>query len=216
MTAMNELESVKQSLERIAKSNAEAAKWRAESDAWRAESDVWRARADAWHAVAKKEIAKAAKARREMYKEIGGITNTRGDATEAFFLQALDKERRLGDLEFGYVRPNVKAFDRGQEVEFDILMMNGEVVAVIEVKHKLRCEDVERMREWTLPSFRRLMREYDDKTLAPAMACIIAQRNALELAHQYGYAVLRPAGQRVCADVSHLRCLPRRRATARS
>ena len=148
-----------------------------------------------------------------MYKEIGGITNTRGDATEAFFLQALDKDRRLGDLEFDYVRPNVKAFDRGQEVEFDILMIGDEAIAVIEVTHKLRREDVERMHKWTLPSFRRLMREYDDKMLVPAMACIIAQRNALELAYEYGYAVLRPGGQRVHADVSHLHCLPKRRAT---
>ena len=223
MTAMNELESVKQSLEQIAKSNAEAAAWRAKADESLAEAATWRAVADKRHAEAeaadkifKKELAELTRTMRDTRKEVGGITNTRGDATEAFFLQALDKERRLGDLEFGYVRPNVKAFDRGQEVEFDILMMNGEVVAVIEVKHKLRCEDVERMREWTLPSFRRLMREYDDKTLAPAMACIIAQRNALELAYEYGYAVLRPGGQRVCADVSHLRCLPKGRAPALS
>ncbi len=229
MTAMNELESVKRSLEQIAKSNAEAAAWRAELDAWRAELDKWRAKAEAWRAVAdkrhaeseaankaankklQKAIAKAAEAKREMYKEIGGITNTRGSATEEFFFRALNKEPRLGDLEFEYVRANVRVSRRGREGEFDILMMNGEVVAVIEVKHKLRCEDVERMREWTLPNFRRLMREYDDNTLAPAMACIIAQRDALALAHQYGYAVLRPGGQRVHADVSHLRYLPRRR-----
>ena len=196
---MNELESVKKSLEQIAKSNAEAA--------------VWRALADKRHAKVEKEMAKLTQAMRETRKEMGGMSNTQGRTTEEFFLQALDKDRRLGALEFGHIRPNVRAYDCGQEAEFDILMMNGEVVAVIEVKHTLRREDVKWMREWTLPSFRRFLPEYDDKTLAPAMACIIAKRDALALAYQYGYAVLRPGGQRVHADVSHLRCLPKRHKT---
>ena len=233
MTTMNELESVKQSLEQIAKSNAEAAEWRAESDAWRAELDKWRAKSeasraesDAWRALAdkrhaefktadkklQKELAELTRATRGVRKEMGGITNTRGSATEEFFFQALDKDRRLGKLKFKHVRANIRA----GEAEFDILMIGDETIAVIEVKHKLRREDVERMREWTLPNFRRFMREYDDKTLAPAMACIIAQRDALELAYEYGYAVLRPGGQRVYADVSHLRCLPKGRAPALS
>ena len=182
MTAMNELESVKKSLEQIAKSNAEAAVWRAESDAWRAKSDAWRALADKRHAEAEvahkrfqKELAKLTQAMHETNKEVGGMSNTQGRTTEEFFLQALDKNRRLGELKFEHIRPNVRAYDCGQEAEFDILMVNGEVVAVIEVKHTLRREDVERMHEWTLPGFRRFLPEYDDKTLAPAMACIIAK-----------------------------------------
>ena len=216
MTAMDELESVKRSLEQIAKSNAEAAAWRAKSDAWRALADKRHAEFKAADKKLQKELAELTRATRDMRKETGGMNNTQGRATEEFFLRALDKERRLGDLEFKHIRANVRAFDHGQEAEFDILMTNGEVVAVIEVKHKLRCEDVERMHDWTLPNFRRFMREYDDNTLAPAMACIIAQRNALALAHKYGYAVLRPGGQKVYADVSHLRCLPKGRAPALS
>ena len=204
-------------------------KWRARSEASRAESDAWRAESDAWRAVAdkrhaefkaadkklQKELAELTRATRDMRKEMGGISNTQGSATEEFFLQALDKDRRLGKLKFKHVRPNVRACDNGQEAEFDILMISDKVVAVIEVKHKLRCDDVERMREWTLPGFRRFLPEYGDRTLAPAMACIIARREVLALAHKYGYAILRPGGQQVRADVSHLRCLPKGRAPAR-
>ena len=241
MAAMNELESVKQSLEQIARSNAEGAVWRAKADEWRtkteaslAEAATWRAKAEAslaeaaaWRAVAdkrhveaeaadkafKKELAELTRTMRDTRKEVGGITNTRGRTTEELFFQALNKDRRLGKLKFRHIHTNVRGCDDDREAEFDMLMTNGQVVAVIEIKHKLRCEDVERMRKWTLPDFRRLMPEYDDKALAPAMACIIAQREALALAYKYGYAVLRPGGQQLHVNASHLRCLPKRRKT---
>ena len=230
MTAMNELESVKRSLEQIAKSNAESAAWRAKSDAWRAKADAWRAVADERHAEAEaaresaereiketaKEVRKAIKmaqettrVARETSRIVGGMGQTQGRVTEEFFYDALRKTRRLGDIKFDYVYPNVKGFQRNDHAEYDLLLLNDEMVAVIEVKHKLRRDDVERMRDVTLPGFRYFLPDYKDKTLAPGMACMTADEDAIALAHKCGYAVLLPNGRQVRADVSHLRCLPK-------
>ena len=219
---MNELESVKQSLEQIAKSNAEAAAWRAKADAWRAVADERHAEAEAARESAERQIEETAKEVRKaikMAKEttrvaqetsriVGGMGQTQGRVTEEFFYDALSKTLCLGDIEFSHVYLNVKAFHRSERAEYDLLLLNGEMVAVIEVKHKLRRDDVERMRDVTLPGFRHFLPAYKDKTLAPGLACMTADEDALALAHKCGYAVLLPNGRQVRADVSHLRCLP--------
>ena len=220
---MNELESVKQSLEQIAKSNAESAAWRAKVDAWRAKVDKRHAEAEAARKATEKEIKETAKEVRkaiQMAQEttrvaqetswiMGDVEPPQGDVTEEFFYDALSKTPRLGDTEFEYVRLfNGKISHRGNCAKYDLLLLNGEVVAVIEVKHKLRRDDVERMRDVTLPGFRHFLPEHNDKTLAPGMACMTADEDAIALAHKCGYAVLLPNGRQVRADVSHLRCLP--------
>lgn len=204
---MNELEEVKQSLAQIAKSNAEAAAWRAEAEE---RAEKWRAERDAAQKSLEKEVEKMVKTVHNVCKEVGGMSQTQGRVTEEFFYQALSKAPWIGGLKFGYVRANVKSTHRGEQAEYDLLMMNGEVVAVIEVKHKLRRTDVERMRDVTLPGFRRFLPEYNDKKLAPAVACMTADDDALALAHKCGYAVLAPSGRKVCADTSHLRLLAKR------
>ena len=213
---MNELESVKRSLEQIAKSNAEAAAWRAVADARHAEAEAARESAEREIKETAKEVRKAIKmaqettrVARETSRIVGGMGQTQGRVTEEFFYDALSETPCLGDLKFSHVYLNVKASHRGDHAEYDLLLLNGGMVAVIEVKHKLRRDDVERMRDVTLPGFRHFLPAYKDKTLAPGVACMTADADALALAHKCGYAVLLPNGWQVRADVSHLRCLPK-------
>ncbi len=156
-----------------------------------------------------KQVKEASRIMHEVCKEIGGMGQTQGRVAEEFYHQALLEAPRLGDAEFGHVRSNVGAArPDGKHAEYDLLLLNGEMVAVIEVKHKLRREDVEKMRDVTLPNFRSFLCEYNDKTLVPAVAGMTADQDAVALAHECGYAVLLPDGQKVRADVEHLRYIP--------
>ena len=213
---MNELEAVKRSLERIAESNAEAAAWRATADKRHAEAEAARQSAERQIEKTARAVDRAIKmaqetnrVAREAARMVGGMGETQGRVAEEFFYDALIKEPRLGDIEFSDVQTNVKPPHRGDHAEYDLLLLNGEMVAVIEVKHKLRRDDVERMRDVTLPSFRRFLPEHDDKELAPGVACITADEGALALARKCGYAVLLPNGRQVQADISSLRILPK-------
>lgn len=136
------------------------------------------------------------------------MSKTHGRVAEEFFHAALLEAPCLGGMEFGHAFPNVKVTHSGESAEYDLLLMNGEFVAVIEIKHRLRRGDVERMRKVTLPKFRYFLPGYKDKTLAPAMAAMTADEDAVALAHKCGYAVLRPDGQKVRADLEHLRYIP--------
>lgn len=88
-------------------------------------------------------------------------------------------------------------------------MTNGEFVDVVEVKHNLRESDVEKMREVLAPNFRFLFRELSDKILVPTVEGITADSNAVTLAHECGYALLLPDGQKVREDARYLHCIPR-------
>lgn len=206
---MDELDKVKQHLERIAKSDAEAAAWRVESDKWRAVADARHAEAEESRRSLEKQIEETSRTVREVCKDMGGMGQTQGRLVEEFYYQALLKAPYLGDVKFVQVRRNVEAtYHDGEHAEYDLLLLNGEVVAVIEVKHRLRRDDVRKMRDVTLPKFRYFLPEHNDKMLAPAVACMTADRGAVALAHECGYAVLLPDGQKVRADTEYLRCIP--------
>ena len=142
-------------------------------------------------------------------ERVDGMSKTHGRVAEEFFHAVLLKAPCLGGMEFHQAYPNFKVTKySGGNAEYDLLLMNGEFIAVIEIKHRLRRDDVERMREVTLPRFRYFLPQYKDKALAPAVAAITADQDAVALAHKCGYAVLRPDGQKVRADVKHLRYIP--------
>jgi len=58
------------------------------------------------------------------------------------------------------------------------------------------------------PNFRCLLRQLSDKTLVPVVAGMTADSDAIALAHECGYAVLLPDGQKIREDTTHLRYIP--------
>ena len=213
---MDALESVKQSLEQVAKSNAEGAVWRAEADAWRkiadkrhAEAEEARKELEAQMAETSKEVKETIRVMREVSRRMGSYDQSQGRLAEEFFQRALERRPRIGDLVFRKVYGNVSPLGKnGARAEYDIVMTSDEYVAVIEVKHKLHRNDVVKVRDALVPSVRHMLPELSDKVLAPGVAGMMADADAVDLAHECGYAVLLPDGQKVRADTEHLRCIP--------
>ncbi len=228
------LEQIARSNAEAAAWRAESDQWRAESDQWRAKYEQWRvgseARAEARHAKAEeskrslekqiektdkqiketeKQVKETSRVAREIFGKWRDVGQTQDSLIEEFYYQAFCKAPRLGDVKFGGVRANIEATHRnGKSAKYDLLLLNDEMVAVIEIEIKLRREDVERMRDVTLPNFRRFLWEHNNKTLVPAVAGMTADQDAVALAHECGYAVLLPDGQKVRADIGHLRYIP--------
>lgn len=100
---------------------------------------------------------------------VGTIGNTDSRIAEEFFYRALRRAPRIGSLDFDDIRANVTAGRRGKSAEYDILMTNGEFVAVVEVKRNLRKSDVEKMREVLVLNFCFLFRELSGEILVPTV-----------------------------------------------
>ncbi|MDD9864125.1 MAG: hypothetical protein OXU54_06085 [Gammaproteobacteria bacterium] len=141
-------------------------------------------------------------------KIVGGMGETQGRLAEEFIYEALQKAPRIGDLEFDVLHMNFKATHREKSAEYDLVMTNGEFAAIVAIKHKLHRNDVEKMRTVLLPNFRYLLHQLSDKTLVPVVAGMTADPDAIALAHECGYAVLLPDGQKIREDTTHLRYIP--------
>lgn len=172
----------------------EAEEHRKKAAEYRKEAAEHRAEFDKYCAKREKFLYKLDRRLDKIAKMVGAMGNTDGRIAEEFFYLALRRAPHIGSLEFDDIRANVTAGRRGKSAEYDILMANGEFVAIVEVKRNLRESGVEKMREVLVPNFRFLFRELSDKILVPTVSGITANSNAVTLAHECGYALLLPDG----------------------
>ena len=98
-------------------------------------------------------------------KMIGGHVNNVGDVTEDFFFRGLSNHKSLGNIKFDEVKRNI-----GEKKEYDILMINGDSVAVISVKYKLHEGDVDQFIEKDLKDFKKSYQKYKKYKLYAGIA----------------------------------------------
>jgi hypothetical protein len=77
---------------------------------------------------------------------LGGVANSNGEVTEEFFFNSLKREPQIGSLHFDQVKSNVIVKESGEKkAELDIVLLNGQCAAVIEVKHRPQKKDIEQL-----------------------------------------------------------------------
>ena len=111
------------------------------------------------------QMRKTEKAVDKLAKAIGSHTNNVGDVTEEFFYRGLSKKKKLGNITFDAVRRNV-----GLAKEYDIMMVNGDSVAVISVKYKLHENDVEKFLKENLKEFKKYFPEFKNYKIHAGIA----------------------------------------------
>ena len=69
-------------------------------------------------------------------KQLGSMAKNQGDITEEFFYNSLHANPVVGGIKFDRVTPHLVVGTKKQQFEFDIVLTNGNSVAVLEVKNK--------------------------------------------------------------------------------
>lgn len=127
----------------------------------------------------------------EMY---GGIANNNGYFAEDSFAAALERNPRLGELEFDEVSTRWKGRHNGQDAEFDIVLLNGERVGLVEVKYRLTPSDVKKFAERTIPLFRQMFSEYATAKIYGGVAGLSYSEGAVSEARERGLFALAADG----------------------
>ena len=144
---------------------------------------------------------------REISEMIGGVSNSNGMFAEEFFLNAID----LGDKAlFGeqfhecicYARRHNKALRL--KIENDIILTNGDSVALIEIKYKARKEDVQKMID-SLPRFRALYPEYKNHRIYLGLAAMSFEKGVEKECIEKGIAIVKQAGNAVVLNDEHVK-----------
>jgi len=137
-------------------------------------------------------------------KMVGGISNNQGDITEEYFINSLKEKLRLGDIKFDFLVENFKA-KKGKKIlaEYDILLVNGKSVAIIEVKYKVHPKDLEKLPA-KIESIRNLP-QYDNYEVYAGLAGFFVPDKVIEQAQEQGYFILQRKGDVVVTHIENLK-----------
>ncbi len=130
----------------------------------------------------------------ETKRILSGIGINIGEAAEDFFENSLHENKVLGDVRFDSIAFGLHSQKGKVQDEFDIVMYNGDSVAIIEVKHKAHSADLENLITKKLQNFRTLFPRFADMHCYLGLAAMRFPKKLAEQAEEAGVAVLRQKG----------------------
>jgi hypothetical protein len=147
----------------LATSNAELRQLQAETDAAMKETD--------------KQMKETTESLKRIGIMVGGISNNQGDIAEEFFYNSLADKPTLGGVKYDFIKKNDHKRLGTVEDEYDILLVNGKDVAIIEVKYKAHSRDIDRLLDKKYANFKKLYPEYKDYNHHLALASFYINDN---------------------------------------
>lgn len=138
---------------------------------------------------------------------LGNIGQNQGDVAEEFFFQSLIKDNHLGQIYFDDVVKNMEKHRGNIQEEYDLVMTNGDAIAVVEVKYKAHQNDLDKL-DRKMKHFKQLFPIYQAFKQYGAIAAFHINDDAKAEALRRGYFVLQRSGDLVHTESSdHLTVL---------
>ncbi len=125
----------------------------------------------------------------------GGMSNNQGAAVEEFYYNSLKDNPVLQDIHFDIVYKNLTAKKGDIEDEYDIVLLNGAAVYLIEVKYHVSPEDIDRLMNKKAKNFTRLFPQYQDYTRHLGLACFHIHDGVKKQALSQGVNILQRRGE---------------------
>ena len=190
-------ESQKKTDEQIAKTSREISELKEsqkKTDAQLAKTDAQLAKTDAQLAETAKQLAETDASLKRLGKYHGGLSNNVGSATEEYFYNILNKKRILNGIRFDSVQRNWGKKGDKQNDEFDIVMLNGTAISVIEVKLQAHKDDIDKILTKQKKRFNEIFPEYKDYEQHWALATFSIDDELRKKAVASGLTVLQRKG----------------------
>ncbi|MDX2196223.1 MAG: hypothetical protein NW207_07380 [Cytophagales bacterium] len=141
------------------------------------------------------QLAKTDAKLKETAQILSNIGINIGHTAEEFFYYSLQDNPKLGNIVFDYVSPNISNMHKGLQDEFDIVMYNGDSIALIEIKHKVHPSDIETLKTNKVNNFRYLFPLYKDYKIYLGIGGLSVPKDIENKAQKEGIAVLRQKGE---------------------
>ena len=121
-------------------------------------------------AEANKDLAETKKLIQDIGKEVKrvnitveGVTKSNGDLAEEVIFSALDQDKTFGGIKFDDIYRNLKGSQKDNpEGEYDVVLKNGDTLAIIETKYKVRKDDIDALVKEKANRFRNIFPQYKD------------------------------------------------------
>ncbi len=179
---------------KIAASQDRADARQAKTDAQLAKTDAQLAKTDAQLAKTDAQLAKTDAKLDRLAEMYGGVGNNQGSVAEEFYYNSLKGDPVLGGVRFDFIDKNVTRSRDGLEDEFDLLLVNGRTVYVVEVKYKAHENDLRRLLDVKAVNFPRLFPEFADRERRLGLAAFHVRDEIKRMALEQGVTVLQRKG----------------------
>jgi len=166
----------------------------------RADYDRRNAEADRRNAETDRQI-------KELKEMIGGMANSNGMFAEEFFFNAIDNsDKKLFGEQFHECISSVKRYNKGKQKksEQDVLLVNGNSVAIVEVKYKARKEDIQKLIDRP-PVFKVLYPEYQSHRIYLGLAAMSFDTGVEDETVKNGIAIIKQVGDTVVISDENLK-----------
>ena len=168
----------------------------------KAETDAQMAKTDAQMAETDKRLNKLMLGNESMQSFI----KNDADACERRFVDSLDSQNlEVAGVKFDEIYANVSKKRGGENIELDALLVNGDSVAIMEVKKKLHLNDVEKVHDKLIGHFRELFPEHRAKRLLVLVAGESINGDAATKALEAGFVVLSFIARKLHMQISEAR-----------
>jgi hypothetical protein len=120
-----------------------------------------------------------------------------GDSAEEFFYRSLLDNAYLGDMHFDTIYRNLPSCKGKLQDEFDVVLVNENSVAIVEIKQKAHPNLIDDMLNRKLPNFRTLFPYHQEQKLYGVIASMVSNDTLIEKAREAGLFCLTQRGQHV-------------------
>ena len=133
---------------------------------------------------------------KEVGRQLGRFGNEVGWFVQELVRPGLIRMLRSRGIDVTRTFENVESEKGGVAAEFDLVAANGTDVVVVEVKKKLRTEDV-RDHQARMERFAEIFPEYRERRIMGALAGMSVPSNAAAYAEKKGFFAVAPSGEDV-------------------
>jgi len=136
---------------------------------------------------------------KELQVNIGGISNSNGFVVEDAIYAAIEKDMIFANIKFDFIERNksrhIKSIQK--KGEYDIVLVNGTMIAILEAKHKVKVEDVEKLATNKIKNFRLLFPEFSNHKIILGIAGMGYEKNAYDKANEKGVIPIRVLSKKI-------------------
>jgi hypothetical protein len=199
---LKEAAEARKETERILTETAAAQK---ETAAAQKETDRQMKETDRKWAEMEKRWEKAEKKWDRLNELMCGVNDNIGHHAEQFFQNILEEKLKFGGIDYDEMIPNLKYKGKHDEVEFDIVLVNGDSIALIEVKHRIHPSFVIDIAERKIEKFRKYFQEFKDYKAYLGIAAFSFSDEVIDQASKYGVGIIRQVGEGIEMETQNLK-----------
>jgi hypothetical protein len=141
----------------------------------------------------------------DMKEKVSGINDNIGHHAEQFFQDIFAETLTFAGKKYDKMIPNLECKGKVPCGEFDIVLVNGKDIAIIEAKNRIHPNYLKKLVEEKVAQFRRFFPEYKNRKLYLGIAGFSFSKTVPEIAKKYGVGIIKQVGKSIEVEAQNLR-----------